>query len=160
MKTRVKLKLKGVTGTPSKLGAANWFETCGCNCDFIYPPKSSCHSQFKGRLTGGVQTEGLQDLDLIFLLCPVWNFPDFVGDFPNFQSTPWGGVEKGGGRKTSRMTPLPKRLFWPPSFGTFSTPLWCRSSFFLVESRGLTKPDAHLEGPRDFLEGALFGTFH
>ena len=33
-----------------------------------------------------------------------------------------GGVEKRGGRKTSRMTPPPKRGFGPPSYGTFSTP--------------------------------------
>ena len=30
------------------------------------------------------------------------------------QRTPWGGVEKRGGWKTSRMTPLPKRGFGPP----------------------------------------------
>ena len=34
-----------------------------------------------------------------------------------------GGVEKRGGRKTSQMTPLPKRGFRPPSYGTFSTAL-------------------------------------
>ena len=30
------------------------------------------------------------------------------------QRTPWGGVEKRGGRKTSRLTPLSKRGFWTP----------------------------------------------
>ena len=31
-------------------------------------------------------------------------------------------MEKRGGWKTSRMTPLPKSRFGPPSYGTFSTP--------------------------------------
>ena len=44
-----------------------------------------------------------------------------------------GGVEKRGGRKTSRMTPLPKRGFGPPSYGTFSTPLRCQCSVFLYK---------------------------
>ena len=46
-----------------------------------------------------------------------------------------GGVEKGGGWKTSRMTPLPKRAFGPPSYGTFSTPppLGCQCSVFPVQ---------------------------
>ena len=39
-------------------------------------------------------------------------------------------MEKGGGWKTSRMTPLPKRAFGPPSYGTFSTPLGCQCSVF------------------------------
>ena len=45
-----------------------------------------------------------------------------------------GGVEKRGGWKTSRMTPLPKRDFGPPSYGTFSTPLRCQCSVFPVQN--------------------------
>ena len=41
-----------------------------------------------------------------------------------------GGVEKRGRRTTSRMTPIPKRGFGPPSYGTFSTPLRCQCSVF------------------------------
>ena len=46
------------------------------------------------------------------------------------QRTPW--VEKrGGGWKTSRMTPLPKNPgFGPPSYGAFSTPFGCQCSVF------------------------------
>ena len=44
-----------------------------------------------------------------------------------------GGVEKRGGRKTSQMTPLPKRGFGRPSYGTFSTLLACRCSAFPVQ---------------------------
>ena len=55
-----------------------------------------------------------------------------------YQRTPWGGsedamagVEKRGGRKTSRMTPLPKGGFGtPPSFGTSSAPFRCQCSVF------------------------------
>ena len=64
------------------------------------------------------------------------------------------GVEKGGGRKTSRMTPLPKSGFRPPSFGTFSTPLWRRCSCFLLKKCGrLTRPDALFEGVQKFSGG-------
>ena len=44
-----------------------------------------------------------------------------------------GGVEKRGGWKTSRMTPLPKGVLDPPSYGTFSTPLRCQCSCFPVQ---------------------------
>ena len=43
-----------------------------------------------------------------------------------------GGWKKGGGRKTSRMTPPPKRGFGPSSYGAFSTPLRCQCSVFPV----------------------------
>ena len=45
------------------------------------------------------------------------------------QRTAWGGGNRRGW-KTSRMTPLPKRGFGPPSYGTFSTPLRCQCSVF------------------------------
>ena len=48
-----------------------------------------------------------------------------------FRGRHGGGVEKGGGWNTSRMTPHPKMGFGPPpppSYGTFSTPLGCQSS--------------------------------
>ena len=32
--------------------------------------------------TGGFQTGGFPDLDLSFLFCPFWDFPDFSGIFP------------------------------------------------------------------------------
>ena len=48
-----------------------------------------------------------------------------------FQRTPWGGGQKRW--KTSRMTPLPKGFWTPPSYGTFSTALTCRCSVFPVQ---------------------------
>ena len=44
-----------------------------------------------------------------------------------------GRWKKGRGRTASRMTPLPKRRFVGPSYGTFSTPLGCRCSVFPVQ---------------------------
>ena len=39
-------------------------------------------TNLKGRKTEGFQTGGLPDLDLSFLFCPFWDFPDFSGIFP------------------------------------------------------------------------------
>ena len=60
------------------------------------------------------------------------------------QRTPWG-VEKRGGRKTSRMTPLSKMGFGHPSYGT--------------KNPRLSRPEALLEGSRIFREGAFSDTF-
>ena len=69
-------------------------------------------------------------------------------------------MEKRGGRKTSRMTPLPKRGFGPPSYGTFSTPLRCQCSVFPVQkSPRQSSPKALLEGSKHFRERAFSGTF-
>ena len=70
-----------------------------------------------------------------------------------------GGVEKSGGWKTSRMTPLPKRGFGPPSYGTFSTPLRCQCSVFLYKNPRQSRPEALLEGSKNFRESAFSGTF-
>ena len=70
-----------------------------------------------------------------------------------------GGVEKGGGRKTSRMTPLPKSGSDPHRLVRFPPPLWCRSAFFLVKKRKTDQTRRSFRGVQKFLEGALFGTF-
>ena len=70
-----------------------------------------------------------------------------------------GGVEKGGGWKTSRMTPLPKRDFGPPSYGTFSTPSGVSALFFLYKNPRQSRPEALLEGSKNFRESAFSGTF-
>ena len=66
-----------------------------------------------------------------------------------------GGVEKRGGWKTSRMTPLPKRVLDPPppppSYGTFSTPSGVSALFFFFpvqKSTRQSKPEALLEGSK------------
>ena len=68
-------------------------------------------------------------------------------------------MEKRGGWKTSRMTPLPKGGFGPPSYGTFSTPLKCQCSVFPVEKSRQSRPEALFEWSRIFREGAFSGTF-
>ena len=61
-----------------------------------------------------------------------------------------GGVEKGGGRKTSRMTPLPKRGFGPPSYGTFSTPLARQCSVFPVQKSTTEQTRSSFGGVQKF----------
>ena len=61
-----------------------------------------------------------------------------------------GGVEKRGGWKTSRMTPLPKRGFGPPSYGTFSTPLRCQCSVFPVQESTTEQTRSSFGGVQKF----------
>ena len=61
-----------------------------------------------------------------------------------------GGVEKGGGWKTSRMTPLPKRGFGPPSYGTFSTPLRRQGSVFPVQKSTTEQTRSSFGGVQKF----------
>ena len=61
-----------------------------------------------------------------------------------------GGVEKRGGWKTSRLTPLPKRGFGPPSYGTFSTPLRCQCSVFPVQKSPTEQPRSSFGGVQKF----------
>ena len=68
--------------------------------------------------------------------------------------------QKYWGWKTSRLTPLPKRGFGPPSYGTFSTPLRCQCSlFFLYKNPRQSRPEALLEGSKIFRESEFSGTF-
>ena len=72
------------------------------------------------------------------------------------QRTPWGGpggVEKRGGWKTSRMTPLPKRGLGPPSYSTFSTPRRRQCSVFPVQKSTTEQTRS------SFGESAFSGTF-
>ena len=61
-----------------------------------------------------------------------------------------GGVEKGGGWKTSRMTPLPKSGLGPPSYGTFSTPLRCQRSVFPVQKSTTEQTRSSFGGVQKF----------
>ena len=42
----------------------------------------ACPPNPQGPLNGGFQTGGFLDLNLSFLFCPFWDFPDFFGIFP------------------------------------------------------------------------------
>ena len=70
------------------------------------------------------------------------------------------GVEKRGGRKTSRMTPLPTRGFGPPSRTVrFPPPSGISALFFLYKNPLQSRPEALLEGSKNFRESAFSGTF-
>ena len=72
-----------------------------------------------------------------------------------------GGVEKRGGWKTSRMTPLPKRGFGPPLYGTFSTPLTCQCSVFPVQKSTTEQTRSSFGGVQKFSgERVLWYVFH
>ena len=70
-----------------------------------------------------------------------------------------GGVEKRGGWKTSRMTPLPKRGFGPPRTLRFPPPSGVSALFFLYKNPRQSSPEALLEGSNNFRESAFSGAF-
>ena len=71
-----------------------------------------------------------------------------------------GGVEKRGGWKTSRMTPLPKSGFGPPPRTVrFPPPSGVSPLFFLYKNPRESRPEALLEGSKNFRERAFSGTF-
>ena len=70
---------------------------------------------------------------------------------PQIQRTPWGGGGERGGRKTSRMTPLPKRVLDPPRTVRFPRVV---ALFFLRADQKL-----FFEGSRIFRESLFSGTF-
>ena len=70
--------------------------------------------------------------------------------FVHISENAMGGVEKRGGWKTSRMTPLPKRGFGPPSYGTFSTPLRCQCSVFPVQKATTEQTRSSFGGVQKF----------
>ena len=84
----------------------------------------------------------------------------------NFTSFLWfrgrhGGVEKRGGRKTSRMTPLQKRGFGPPPPRTvcFPPPSGVSALLFPYKNPRQSRTEALLEGSKNFRESAFSGTF-
>ena len=70
-----------------------------------------------------------------------------------------GGWKKEGGWKTSRMTPLPKRGFGPPRTVRFPPPSGVSALFFLYKNPRQSRPEALLEGSKNFRESAFSGTF-
>ena len=73
---------------------------------------------------------------------------------PYNQRTPWG-VEKKRGGKTSRWTPLPKRVLDPLSSGTASTPLRCRWSAFPVQKSKTQHYRGSFGGVQNFSAGGV-----
>ena len=80
---------------------------------------------------------------------------------PELSEDAMGGWKKSGGWKTSRMTPLPKRGFGPPSYGTFSTPLTCQCSVFPVQKSTTEQTRSSFGGVQKFSgERVLWYVFH
>ena len=91
--------------------------------------------------------------DLVLADQELWDFGTKISTLP--MRGRHGGVEKRGGRKTSRMTPLPKRGFGPPSYGTFSTPLACRCSVFPVQKSTTEQTRSSFGGVQYFSGGRI-----
>ena len=71
-----------------------------------------------------------------------------------------GGVEKRGGRKTSRMTSLPKGGFGPPPwYSAFPPRSGVSALFFLYTNARQSRTEALLEGSKNFRESVCSGTF-
>ena len=68
-------------------------------------------------------------------------------------------MEKGGGWKTSRMTPLPKRGLDPPRTVRFPPPSGVSALFFLYKNPRQSRPEPLLEGSKNYRESAFSGTF-
>ena len=73
---------------------------------------------------------------------------------PSILSEDTMGGGKKRGRKTSRMTPSPKGVLDPPSYGTFSTPLRCQCSVFPVQKS--TTEQLFWRGPKELGERVLW----
>ena len=67
-----------------------------------------------------------------------------------------GGVEKRGGRKTSRMTPLPKRGFGPRLVRYVFHPLRCQCSVFPVQESATEQTRSSFGGVQNFSGGHVF----
>ena len=78
---------------------------------------------------------------------------------PLTQRTPWGGGKKRGVENLTNDTP-PKKGFWtPPRTVRFPPPSGVSALFFLYKNPRQSRPEALLEGSKNFWESAFSGTF-
>ena len=77
----------------------------------------------------------------------------------SFSEDAMGGWKKEGGGKPHEWHPSQKGVLDPPSYGTFSTPLRCQCSVFLYKNPRQSRPEALLEGSKNFRGSAFSGTF-
>ena len=76
-----------------------------------------------------------------------------------YQRTPWGGGKKRGVENLTNDTP-PKKGFWtPPRTVRFPPPSGVSALFFLYKNPRQSRPEALLEGSKNFRESAFSGTF-
>ena len=75
------------------------------------------------------------------------------------QRTPWGGGKRRGVENLTNDTP-PKKGFWtPPRTVRFPPPSGVSALFFLYKNPRQSRPEALLEGSKNFRESAFSGTF-
>ena len=75
------------------------------------------------------------------------------------QRTPWGGGKRRGVENLTNDTP-PKKGFWtPPRTVRFPPPSGVSALFFLYKNPRQSRPEALLEGSKNFRERAFSGTF-
>ena len=78
---------------------------------------------------------------------------------PGNQRTPWGGGKRRGVENLTNDTP-PKKGFWtPPRTVRFPPPSGVSALFFLYKNPRQSRPEALLEGSKNFRESAFSGTF-
>ena len=76
-----------------------------------------------------------------------------------FQRTPWGGGKRRGVENLMNDTP-PKKGFWtPPRTVRFPPPSGVSALFLLYKNPRQSRPEALLEGSKNFRESAFSGTF-
>ena len=76
-----------------------------------------------------------------------------------FQRTPWGGGKRRGEENLTNDTP-PKKGFWTPFVRyVFPPPSGVSALFFLFKIARQSRPEALLEGSKNFRESAFSGTF-
>ena len=76
-----------------------------------------------------------------------------------FQRMPWGGGKRRGVENLTNDTP-PKKGFWtPPPTVRFPPPSAVSALFFLYKNPRQSRPEALLEGSKNFRESAFSGTF-
>ena len=75
------------------------------------------------------------------------------------QRTPWGGGKRRGVENLTNDTPPKKGLWTPPRTVRFPPPSGASGLFFLYKNPRWSRPEALLEGSKNFRESAFSGTF-
>ena len=75
------------------------------------------------------------------------------------QRTPWGGGKKRGVENLTNDTPSKKGFWTPPHTVRFPPPSCVSALFFLYRNPRQSRPEALLEGSKNFRESAFSGTF-
>ena len=103
---------------------------------------------FSGRRKGGLSLRAIPESAVKNLVASEWRCAMLVHSGQHHGQTIGGVGEKRAEGKRK-----------PPSLGTFSSPLSCDCSVFLVQNAMTEQTRSSVRGLRDFREGAFFGAF-